>query len=99
MATYSMDGAGAIVTAITIAPDGEITGTDGTARQFLGQLTIPDVAFNVYEVAYTASNCGESSGHSRDGQFTDLGTYDPVAGELLFAASNGEVTAFSRGAR
>lgn len=98
-ATYTMAGAGDVMTSINIDPEGEITGTDGTECSFLGQLTIPDPDFNVYEVTYQATNCGEANGKSRNGQFTGLGTYDPVEGELFFAGSNGELTAFFRGAR
>lgn len=88
--TYSMSGSDVYTTAVTIAADGTITGSDETGCVFNGSATIPDTKYNVFEVTFVASNCTDSL---RNGEFSGLGAYDEDLSELSFAGTDGEVTA------
>lgn len=96
--TFSMNVSGSTTT-ITIAADGVLTGSDTSGCVYNGQLTIPDTDYNVFEVSFTASNCGGADGELRDGQYTGLGAYDPDADEVQFLGSDGEVAAAFVGTR
>lgn len=88
--TYSMSGSDVYTTAVTIAADGTITGSDETGCAFNGTATIPNTKYNVFEVAFEASNCGDAL---RNGQFSGLGAYDSELRELNFVGTDNEVAA------
>ncbi|NMT63651.1 hypothetical protein [Marinobacter orientalis] len=100
--TYTMDEAGFYTSSVTISSDGSVTGSDETGCVFNGTLTIPDTAINIFEVTYTASNCGDTTiatGSERDGSFAGVGAYDPSLGEISFAGRNGVVAGLFIGLR
>ncbi|MCG8519635.1 MAG: hypothetical protein MI794_16730 [Pseudomonadales bacterium] len=88
--TYSMSGSIVHTTAVTIAEDGTLTGSDETGCVFNGSTTIPETQYNVFELIFEASNCSDAL---RNGRFAGLGAYDSELGELSFAGTDNEVTA------
>lgn len=75
----------------TVAPDGELTGSDGTGCVFNGEVTIPDLKLSIVKVEYTAANCGDDdtfSGEERNGEFSGLGVYNASAGGVVEIVGN-----------
>ena len=57
-------------------------------------MSVPDERFNVYEVSFNATGCGDlqdASGDLRNGSYTGLGAYNQETERLDLAADNGEV--------
>lgn len=95
---------GGISTSVTINSNGEVTdGSDSTGCVISGTITIPNPAFNIFEVDLTLSNCGEIEGGAtsaqRNGEYEGLGAYDPENSELLFSGTNGKVVALFIGVK
>ena len=47
----------------SIGTDGVITGTDAASCHWSGQISIPDVEFNMFDITLTVSECGEKDGY------------------------------------
>jgi hypothetical protein len=77
---------------ITIAEDLTVTGSDSTGCVFDGRIRAPNPDFNVFEVGYTAEQCGSNnnfpSEESRNGSFTGLGYFSLENGALNLLATN-----------
>ncbi|TDT43486.1 hypothetical protein DES49_1304 [Halospina denitrificans] len=94
--TYSeQDASSETSQSITIDKDGTLTGSyhtgsDQKACTFNGNVSVPDERFNVYEVSFEATGCGDDL---RNGTYTGLAMYDQRDPDrLVIIAENGEVT-------
>jgi hypothetical protein len=84
----------------TIDANGALTGSDSTGCAFNGEITIPDPKLSIFEMEYTAGNCGDSNsvgGEDRNGQFASFGIYGASTGYIEIVGANGKVPSFFGG--
>ncbi|MGF2736595.1 hypothetical protein [Marinobacter sp. DUT-1] len=96
--SYLMQDTGLVTTQITIDSDGIVTGTDQRGCIFNGSANIPDGSVNVFQVRFTAENCGSSGGSNaeqRNGNYAALGIFG--GDQVLVVGTNGVVIAYFRG--
>ncbi|WP_139227091.1 hypothetical protein [Marinobacter pelagius] len=96
--SYLMQDTGLVTTQISIDSDGVVTGTDQRGCIFNGLANIPDESVNVFQVRFTAENCGSAGGSSaeqRNGDYSALGTFG--GDQVLVVGTNGVVVAYFRG--
>lgn len=77
---------GAITTTITIAADGEVTGSDTTGCNLLGNAHIEDGTTGMIEMRLAVSNCTASTtktGEERNGDYNVVGDWTPGSPDLL----------------
>ena len=89
--TYLQTSLGNLNTEITIALDGQLTGSDTTGCSFFGTVYIPDPAVNVIEARFDAGNCGantEASGEERNQTYNAVGSVSGGTLRLFMAAEN-----------
>lgn len=89
--TYLQTSLGNLNTEITIALDGQLTGSDTTGCTFIGTVHIPDETVNVIEARFDAGNCGantEASGEERDQTYNAVGSVSGGVLRLFMAAEN-----------
>lgn len=96
--SYLMQDTGLVTTQITISSDGAVTGTDQSGCIFNGLVNIPDESLNVFQMRFTAENCGSSGGSSaeqRNGDYAALGIFG--GDQVLVVGRNDVVIAYFRG--
>ncbi|KPP97658.1 hypothetical protein [Marinobacter sp. HL-58] len=91
--TYTTEDSGV---ALTVEADGTVNAeyykkTTGCHLQGIQTLSVPDTSINMFEIAYTMSECNDEYKH-RNGDYTGRGFLGPAENQqMVFAAQNGTV--------